>query len=82
MEGGYSAVNLANYLPNSSRKSRSIDPFPKIVRIALKLVFFYDLPACNKKAEVLSLATVLISNLRSQFNHVFPILISMPRFKA
>ena len=43
---------------------------------------FYDLPACNKKAEILSLAIALKDHLRSQFNHVFALLIPMPRFKS
>ena len=43
--------------------------FWKCRRIRLKLVIFlfYDLPACNKKTEILLLATVLIDQLRSQF---------------
>ena len=28
---------------------------------------FYDLPACNEKAEMLLLATALITHLRNQF---------------
>ena len=43
---------------------------------------FYDLPVCNKKTEILLLTTVLRDHLRSQFNHVFALQISMPRFKA
>ena len=43
---------------------------------------FYDLQACNKTAEILPLATTLITHLRSQFIHVFALLISMPRFKS
>ena len=42
----------------------------------------YDLPACNKKAEILPLATALIAHIRSQFNHVFALLISMSSFKS
>ena len=42
---------------------------------------FYDLPACNEKAKTLPLATALIAHLRSQFNHVFALLIPMPCFK-
>ena len=46
-------------------------------------MFFPDLPACKKKAEILPLATALIARLRSQFNHVFTLLIVMPgRFKS
>ena len=45
-------------------------------------MFFSDLPAF-KKAEILPLATALIARLRSQFNHVFTLLIVMPgRFKS
>ena len=47
------------------------------------LIFlFYDVPACNNKAEIISLATALIAHLRSQFNYVFALLISMPHFKS
>ena len=46
------------------------------------MFFFPDLPASIKKAEILPLATALIARLRSQFNHVFTLLIVMPeRFK-
>ena len=45
-------------------------------------ISFYDLPACNKKVKILSLATAFIAHLRSQFNHVFALLIFMPRFKG
>ena len=37
---------------------------------------FCDLPACNKKTEILPLATALVAHLRSQFDHVFAQLIS------
>ena len=40
----------------------------------------YDLPARNKKAEISPLTTALIAHLRSQFNHVFALLISMACF--
>ena len=43
---------------------------------------FFDLQACNKKAEILPLATTLITHVRGQFIHVFALLISMPRFKS
>ena len=49
------------------------------------MIFFYlvyDLLACNKKAEILPLATALIAYLRSQFNHVFALLVFMPCFKS
>ena len=47
------------------------------------MFFFPDLPACIKKAEILPLATALIARLRSQFNHVFTLLIVMPEhFKS
>ena len=36
-----------------------------------------DLPAFNKKAEILSFATVLTAHLRSPFNHVFALFISI-----
>ena len=46
-------------------------------------MFFPDLPACIKKAEMLPFATALIARLRSQLNHVFALLIVMPeRFKS
>ena len=46
------------------------------------LIFlFHDLPACNKKADILPLTSTLIAYLRSQFNYVFALLIPMPRFK-
>ena len=49
----------------------------------LKLViFFYNLPDCNKKAKILPLATALIAHLRSQFSRRFELLISMPRLKS
>ena len=41
----------------------------------------YDLPACYKKAEILPLASALVVHLRSQFNHAFALLVSMPRLK-
>ena len=40
----------------------------------------HNLPACNKKAEILPLASALVAHLRSQFNHVFALLVSTPRF--
>ena len=43
---------------------------------------FYDLPACNKKTDILPLTIAVIAHLRSQFNHVFALLIPMPRFKS
>ena len=46
-------------------------------------MFFPDLPACIKQAEMLPLATALIARLRSQLNHVFALLLVMPeRFKS
>ena len=59
--------------------------FFKCRRIRLKLVIFYlfyDSPACDKKAEILLLATALIAHLRSQIKHVFTPLISVRRFKS
>ena len=44
------------------------------------MFLFYHLPGCNKKAKILPLPTALIDHLRSQFNHGFVLLISMPRF--
>ena len=41
------------------------------------IFLFCDLPACNKKAEILPLTITLIAHLRSQFNHVFTLLIPM-----
>ena len=48
-----------------------------------KFVIFllYDSPACNEKNDILPLTTPLIAHFRSQFNHVFSMLIPMPRFK-
>ena len=40
----------------------------------------YDLPACNKRIEILPLTTAHITNLNSQISHVFALLISMHRF--
>ena len=40
-------------------------------------MFFPDLPACKKKAEILPLATALIACLHSQFDHAFTLLIVM-----
>ena len=53
-------------------------------RIRLKLVIFlfYNLLKCNKKAEILRLATVLIAHLRSKFSQGFEPIIFMPRFKT
>ena len=58
--------------------------FCKCRRIKLKLAIFlfYHLPTCNKKAEILPLATALIAHLRSQFNYAFALLIPMPCFKS
>ena len=58
--------------------------FCKCRRIRLKLVIclYYDLTACNKKANNLPLTIALIAHLRSQFNHVYALLITMPRLKA
>ena len=39
------------------------------------IFLFYNLPVCNKKAEILLLATAFIANLRSPFSHVFELLI-------
>ena len=55
--------HLQNYLffnANESGYSKSCDIF-----------LVYDLPACNKKGEILQSATALIADLRNQFNHVF-----------
>ena len=44
---------------------------------------FHELPACNKKADILPLTNTLIAHyLRSQLNYVFALLIPMPRFKS
>ena len=48
----------------------------------LKLFLLYDLFACNKMVEILPLATALEAHLRRQFNHVFALLVSMPRFES
>ena len=58
--------------------------FCKCRQIRLKLVIFlfYDLPVCNKRAEILPSATALMDHLRSQFNDVFALLIPMPRFNS
>ena len=54
----------------------------KRIRLKIVIFLFYDLPASNKKAENLPLATTLIVHLRSQFNHVFAQLISVLRFQS
>ena len=47
------------------------------------LIFlFRDLPACNKKADILPLTSTLIVHLCSQFNYVFTLLIPLPRLNA
>ena len=51
------------------------------LQVKLVIFLFYDLTACNYKTEILLLATALIAHLRSQFNHVFELLICMPRFE-
>ena len=42
---------------------------------------FFSKNTIHKKAEILPLATALKDHLRSQFNHVFAILLSVPRYK-
>ena len=42
---------------------------------------FFSKITIHKKAEILPLATVLKDHLRSQFNHVFAILLSVPHYK-
>ena len=44
--------------------------------------YFIDLPACDKKAEVIPVAPALVTQLRSQFNHIFTLLVSMPHFTS
>ena len=44
--------------------------------------FIHDLPAWNKKADILPWTTTLIACWHSQFNYVFALLISMLRFKS
>ena len=48
----------------------------------LVIFLFYYLPACYKKDDILPLTTALIAHNRSQFNHVFPLLISMLGYKS
>ena len=46
-------------------------------------MFFSRFTSLQKQAEILPLATALIARLRSQFNHVFTLIIVMPRrFKS
>ena len=75
---------IKKYLVGVEMNISKIIFFCKCRRISLKLVIFLfcDLPACNKKADILTLTTALIAHIRSQFNHVFALLIPMPRFKS
>ena len=85
---GYSVFKLANYQSLLSNlvwicPFRQLSFSTKCKRIRLKLfILFYDIPACNKRAEILPLATGDIAYLWSQSNHIFALPISMPRFKS
>ena len=50
----------------------------KYIRLKL-VIFFYDLPASNKNANIYHL-TAMIAHLLSQFNHVIVLLIPVPSF--
>ena len=43
---------------------------------------FYNLPAYKHEKQILPLATSQIAHLSNQFNHVFALPISMPRFES
>ena len=66
---------------NISKKKKFLFCKCRQIRLKPMIFLFYDLPACNKNAESLPLPTALTAHLRSQFNHVFALLIPMTRFK-
>ena len=79
--------NIGNFFYFSSLLCFDKDNASKIIFISnadelgwnLRIFLFYDLLACNIKAKIF---IALIAQLRSQFNHIFSLLLSMPHFKS